>query len=83
LKSPVLKVFLVIVTALAVVTLYVGMRWYSYVSKSASPYEEVGIELNSRAPGPLNRWGCAQLQARFSNATPPYGCATGNGRQWK
>ncbi len=82
-KSPALKVVLVTLIAATVVTLYVGKRWYDYVSKAKSPYDEVGIELNSRAPEPLNRWGCAQLQERFASAVPPYGCATGNGRQWK
>ena len=82
-KSPLLKVVLIVVVATIVVTLYVGTRWYNYVSKASSPYDEVGIELNSRAPAPLNRWGCAQLQERFAKAVPPYGCAVGDGRQWK
>lgn len=66
-----------------VVALFIGKRWYDYVSSASSPYDEVGIELNSRAPGPINRWGCAKLQERFARATPPYGCSAGNGRQWK
>ncbi len=82
-KSPVLKVVLMVFVATLVVTLYVGKRWYDYVSNASSPYDEVGIELNSRAPGPINRWGCAKLQERFARATPPYGCSAGNGRQWK
>ncbi len=82
-QSPALKVVLVALVATVAVTLFVGKRWYDYVSKSQSPYEEVGIALNSRAPGPLNRWGYAKLQERFAKSVPPYGCATGNGRQWK
>jgi len=65
------------------VVLFVGKRWYDYVHKATSPYDEVGLDLNSRAPAPLNRQGCAQLQERFARVVPPYGCATGDGRQWK
>lgn len=82
-KSPALKALLVVLIGVAAITLFVGKRWYDYVSKASSPYEEIGIELNSRAPAPLNRWGCAQLQERFAKSIPPYGCATGDGRQWK
>ncbi len=82
-KSPALKALLVVLIGLGAITLFVGKRWYDYVSKAKSPYEEIGIELNSRAPGPLNRWGCAQLQERFAKSVPPYGCAVGDGRQWK
>lgn len=82
-KSPALKALLVVLIGVAAITLFVGKRWYDYVSKAKSPYEEIGIELNSRAPGPLNRWGCAQLQERFAKSVPPYGCAAGDGRQWK
>lgn len=82
-KSPALKAILVVLIGVAAITLFLGKRWYDYVSKAKSPYEEIGIELNSRAPGPLNRWGCAQLQERFAKSIPPYGCAAGDGRQWK
>ena len=28
----------------------IGWRWYSYVTAGASPYDEVGIEVNRRLP---------------------------------
>lgn len=77
----ILRVVLVVaITAAATI----GWRWYSYVSNTASPYDEVGIELNSRMPGPINKWGCDKLHASFGNVLPPYGCQGGvDGRQWR
>ena len=51
-----------------------GWRWYSYITAGGSPYDEVGIELNSRAPSPLRAWGCARIADRFPGSAPPYGC---------
>lgn len=59
-----------------------GYKWWAYVAHAKSPYDEIGIELNSRAPGPINAWGCAQLKLRFERMIPPYGCAAPNGL-WK
>ena len=67
-------------TALAAVAILVGAfgtmgwRWYSYVTAGESPYDEVGIGLNSRLPAPLRGWGCAKLAQRFPHTVPPYGC---------
>jgi hypothetical protein len=63
----------------------IGARWYTYVTNQASPFEEVGIELNSRAPAPIRDWGCAQLKANFGTKTlPPYGCARpDDATQWR
>lgn len=55
----------------------VGWRWYRYVTAGASPYDEVGIELNRHLPGPLRAWGCARIMERFPRAVPPYGCQPG------
>lgn len=62
----------------------VGFRWHSYVTNSDSPYDEVGIALNTKMPTPLRKWGCDKLQARFAGALPPLGCkaAGGSGRDW-
>lgn len=60
----------------------IGSRWYSYVSNTDSPYNEMGIEINSRMPGPLRKWGCDKLHATFSNVLPPYGCQADGGRDW-
>jgi len=66
---------IVVITFVAAVVL-IGGRWYMYVAHSESPYDEVGIELNSRMPAPLRTWGCARIAARFAGAITPYGCTT-------
>lgn len=74
---------LVVVVIVACVAA-VGGRWYSYVTNTSSPFDEIGIELNSRAPAPLNEWGCGRLKETFGDKTlPPYGCAAGTGTSWK
>jgi hypothetical protein len=76
-----LRILLIVVIAAAAT---VGWRWFQYVSNTQSPYDEVGIELNSRMPGPINKWGCDKLHANFGNVLPPYGCQAGSdGRQWR
>lgn len=55
----------------------VGWRWYSYVTAGDSPYDEIGIEVNSRLPDPLRIWGCTRILERFPRAYPPYGCEKG------
>ena len=72
---------IVLIIALAVL-LFLGGRWYVYVTNTSSPYDEVGIDLNLYMPAPLRAWGCAQLESNFAGAVPPYGCATGDGTTW-
>ena len=55
----------------------IGWRWYSYVTAGASPYDEVGIEVNRRLPGSLRTWGCQRIMERFPRSVPPYGCQPG------
>ena len=55
----------------------IGWRWYSYVTAGASPYDEVGIEVNRRLPEPLRAWGCQRIKERFPRAVTPYGCQPG------
>ena len=55
----------------------IGWRWYSYVTAGASPYDEVGIEVNRYLPEPLRVWGCNRIKERFPRAVPPYGCQLG------
>ena len=56
-----------------------GWRWYRYVTAGDTPYDEVGIEVNSRLPEPLRAWGCTRVKERFPRAVPPYGCQPGQG----
>jgi hypothetical protein len=69
-----------LIAALVAIAVVIGGRWYSYVAYAADPYDEVGIELNSRMPGPIRQMGCDMMKERFENkALPPYGCGV-NGR---
>ncbi|KAB0680696.1 hypothetical protein [Aureimonas leprariae] len=61
------------------VSLFLGWKWYAYVTNTTSPYDEVGIELNNTVPQGMRDWGCARLQASFAGAVPPYGCAGPDG----
>ena len=74
----------IVLVACLILAAGVGYRWYAYVSNTQSPFEEVGIELNSRMPGPIRDWGCARLKQTFGSKTlPPYGCSTPDGRSWQ
>jgi hypothetical protein len=55
----------------------IGWRWYRYVTAGATPYDEVGIEVNRRLPEAVRTWGCARIKERFPRAVPPYGCQPG------
>lgn len=72
---------MVCVVVLAAAVMF-GGRWYMYVARAESPYDEVGIALNGHAPAPLRRWGCRKLQQRFWHQMPPYGCTATDGRNW-
>jgi hypothetical protein len=62
--------------------LFFGQRWYAYVTNKTSPYNEVGIELNSAMPAPIRKWGCDKLHATFPKALPPKGCQADDGKSW-
>jgi hypothetical protein len=65
-------VFSLILVAFVV---YVGQGYYRWVAQSETPFEELGIELHSYMPAPVQAWGCARLRARFEGKTiPPLGC---------
>ena len=76
-----LRMLLIIVIAFVG---FFGFRWHTYVSNTDSPYDEVGITLNSNMPLPIRKGGCDKLHATFGNVLPPYGCQAegGDGRSW-
>ncbi len=76
------KIVQVVCVVLLAATVMFGGRWYLYVARAESPYDEVGIALNSHAPKPLRSWGCHSLRERFPDQLPPYGCAGADGRTW-
>jgi hypothetical protein len=69
-QRPAIMLFAVIFAFFAVL----GGRWLYYVTRSASPYDEVGIGLMLYMPEPLRAWGCARLKERFPRQLPPAGC---------
>ncbi len=76
-----IRVFLIIAI---ISTGFIGFQWFKYVNNTESPYDEVGIELNSRMPGPINKWGCDKLKTTFANMLPPYGCqSAADATQWR
>lgn len=77
------KIVTIVIVVLIAATTVLGFRWYSYVSNTESPYDEVGIEINTRLPAALNRWGCDKLHATFGNVVPPYGCGAADGTTWR
>lgn len=77
--SKLLRLAVIVVLVFVVV---LGGFWYRYVTNTESPYQEVGIELNSRMPEPIRKWGCDKLRSNFASAVPPYGCSTGDGTSW-
>ena len=64
-----------LVVSMAIVfVVTIGGFWSHYVLYGDSPYDEVGIDLNSNMPPPLRDWACAKLHARFPGSVAPYGC---------
>ena len=76
------RILRLVVLMVVVIAGVLGFNWYRYVTNTETPYDEVGIELNSRMPDPIRKWGCDKLQATFAGALPPYGCSTGDGTAW-
>jgi hypothetical protein len=77
------KLLTVLMVAVVAVAGVIGGRWLLYVTNTNDPLDEVGIELNSRMPDPLRKWGCVQLKTNFENRLPPYGCAATGGTGWE
>ncbi|WP_275789599.1 hypothetical protein [Pararhizobium gei] len=77
------KLLVVLFAAVFAVVAVIGGRWLIYVTNTSDPLDEVGIELNSRMPEPLRKWGCARLKSNFANRLPPYGCMAVGGQDWE
>ena len=57
--------------------------WVYYVTSAGDAFDSVGMELNNLMPGPVNLWGCSQLEARFGDERAPYGCTADDYTSWK
>lgn len=54
---------------------FIGVKYYTYVTNTESPYDEIGIELNVLMPGPIRDWGCSKLKETFGQShLAPHGC---------
>ena len=51
-------------------------KWHRWATAGETPYDEIGIEVNSYMPGPLRDWACGRIAQRFPGSIPPYGCAS-------
>lgn len=76
-----------LVLILVIAVFCVGYAYVSYVknwNNAETPFDEVGIDLNSYMPGFIQDWGCDQLKAEFGNKTlPPHGCGDATGHGWR
>ncbi|WP_026868686.1 hypothetical protein [Inquilinus limosus] len=76
------KLFSVLIGVVIGAAVVSGFTWYRYVTNTESPYDEIGIALNSHMPATLRDWGCAQLKTRFGSGLPPHGCQAADGKAW-
>jgi len=60
-----------------------GGYWLWYVTAAPSQFTSPAMDINNLMPGPINKWGCAQLQKRFGDQNAPFGCTAGDYRSWK
>ncbi len=64
-----------IVRLLLLIVVVVGGYWAYYVFASGSPYDQIGVAINSRLPADARAYGCAELKKRHASANPaPQGC---------
>ncbi len=74
-KTLLVGIILVVVAALG--------YWAWYVTTSPTQFDQIGMEINNVMPGPLNEWGCGQLQKRFGDDRAPRGCSAADHLSWK
>ncbi|MGV1914297.1 hypothetical protein [Rhizobium sp. 22-785-1] len=61
----------------------IGGYWLWYVTAAPSQFTSPAMDINNLMPGPINKWGCAQLQKRFGEQNAPFGCASSDYTSWK
>ena len=69
------RLIVVVAAALFSVVIVLGGFWLNYVFRTPTPYDEVGIGLNSALPRPLREFACRRLRERHGAVVPPHGCA--------
>jgi hypothetical protein len=67
-------ILILIIIAIAFVGL-VFKRYYTWVTNTEKPFDEVGISIHKYMPASIQAWGCNKLKAAFEKKTlPPHGC---------
>ncbi len=75
-----IRTFLIV--AVLIIAAVMGY-WLWYVTSGYTQFMPAGMEINNMLPGPLNEWGCDQLQKRFGDQNAPYGCTASDFKSWK
>ncbi|MET3927952.1 hypothetical protein [Devosia sp. 2618] len=78
-----LRVLMGLLIAIVLIAALVMGYWLWYVTSAGNAFDAVGIELNNMMPGPVNAWGCEQLQARFGDERAPFGCTADDYTSWR
>ncbi|MEW6125061.1 MAG: hypothetical protein AB1698_20850 [Pseudomonadota bacterium] len=64
-----------IIRLLVLLVIAVGGYWAYYVFAAASPYDRIGVAINSHLPEQARAYGCAELKKRHAGAqAAPEGC---------
>ena len=71
------------VGVLVVMALGLVGYWLYYVTVAPDAFDSIGMEINNVMPGPVNYWGCQQLEARFGAERAPFGCVAEDYTSWK
>ncbi len=64
-----------ILRLLVLLVVAVGGYWAYYVFAAASPYDQIGVAINSHLPEQARAYGCGELKKRHAESpAPPEGC---------
>ncbi len=77
-RAPQSRLQLALLAALAVVLVGLGTptwKWHAWATVGGSPYDEIGIDVNSYMTKPLHDWACGRIKERFPNSIPPWDCS--------
>ncbi|OYX75528.1 MAG: hypothetical protein B7Y95_01830 [Rhizobiales bacterium 32-66-11] len=64
-----------VIRLLVLLVVAVGGYWAYYVFGASSPYDQIGVAINSHLPEEARAYGCTELKKRHTAATAaPEGC---------
>jgi len=82
-SMPIWKRLQLVLGMLALLAVGVFGFWLWYVLASSTQFQSPGMDINNMMPGPLNAWGCEQLEKRFGQDRAPFGCTADDYISWK